>query len=182
MSDDHPLKTLAPGDEPPKMFLTPNELAAYWCMASHTLANWRHQGIGPSSIVGVCIIYAVDDDACQKNHKGRTSHDHHDSDQEPGPRPRAEVFRFRQLRLQAGHGCATAGGHKRTAPIRIQKLGGLRLSYGASKRSAAANKFHKGDTIDARGEAHREIFPRRDGSQGEKLVIKYGLVDLIKAA
>ena len=45
----------------------------------------------------------------------------------------------------------------------------------------AANKFHKGDTIDARGEAHRETFPRRDGSQGEKLVIKHGSVDLIKA-
>jgi|TARA_B100001741_G_scaffold68893_2_gene55039 single-strand DNA-binding protein len=45
----------------------------------------------------------------------------------------------------------------------------------------AANKFHKGDTIDARGEAHRETFPRRDGSQGEKLVIKFGTVDLIKA-
>lgn len=44
-----------------------------------------------------------------------------------------------------------------------------------------ADKFHKGDTIDVRGEAHREIFPRRDGSQGEKLVIKFASVDLVKA-
>ena len=70
MTDDHPLKHLAPGDEPPKMFLTPTELATYWCMASHTLANWRHQGIGPKfTKVGARIIYAVDDViAYEKNH------------------------------------------------------------------------------------------------------------------
>jgi hypothetical protein len=61
-NDDHPLKHLAPGDEPPKMFLTPKELADYWCMATHTLANWRHSGIGPKfTKVGARIIYAVDD-------------------------------------------------------------------------------------------------------------------------
>ena len=44
----------------------------------------------------------------------------------------------------------------------------------------AANKFHKGDTIDARGEAHRDTW-EKDGVKREKLVIKFGTVDLIKA-
>lgn len=62
MTDDHPLRHLAHGDEPPKMFLTPNELADYWRMASHTLAIWRHKGIGPKfTKVGARIRYAVDD-------------------------------------------------------------------------------------------------------------------------
>lgn len=44
----------------------------------------------------------------------------------------------------------------------------------------AADKFHKGDTIDARGEAHRDTWVT-DGVKREKLVIKFGTVDLIKA-
>ncbi len=62
MTDDHPLKHLSPGDEPPKLFLTPKELADYWSMAVHTLANWRHGGIGPTyTKVGARILYSVDD-------------------------------------------------------------------------------------------------------------------------
>jgi single-strand DNA-binding protein len=44
----------------------------------------------------------------------------------------------------------------------------------------AADKFHKGDTIDARGEAIRETW-EKEGVKREKLVIKFGSVDLIKA-
>lgn len=67
---DHPLRHLATGDEPPKLFLTPKELADYWRMAAHTLANWRHQGIGPKfTKVGARILYSVDDlIAYEKNH------------------------------------------------------------------------------------------------------------------
>lgn len=48
------------------------------------------------------------------------------------------------------------------------------------KAERAADKFHKGDTIDARGEAHRETW-EKEGVKREKLVIKFGSVDLIKA-
>ena len=44
----------------------------------------------------------------------------------------------------------------------------------------AADKFHKGDTVDVRGEAHRETW-EKEGVKREKLVIKFGSVDLIKA-
>ena len=46
----------------PKLTLTPNELADYWSMAPHTLANWRHQGIGPRfTKVGARVLYRVGD-------------------------------------------------------------------------------------------------------------------------
>lgn len=62
MNDEHPLRNLGPKDEPPKLFLTPKELAEYWRMAPHTLANWRHQGIGPKfTKVGARILYGVED-------------------------------------------------------------------------------------------------------------------------
>ena len=44
----------------------------------------------------------------------------------------------------------------------------------------AADKFHKGDTVDVRGEAHRETW-EKEGVKREKIVIKFGTVDLIKA-
>lgn len=60
--DDHPLKVRMRAADPPRMFLTPQELADYWAMATHTLANWRAQGIGPHfTKVGARILYAVDD-------------------------------------------------------------------------------------------------------------------------
>ena len=43
----------------------------------------------------------------------------------------------------------------------------------------AADKFHKGDTVDVRGELTRETW-EKDGKKGEKLVIKFASVDLIK--
>lgn len=43
-----------------------------------------------------------------------------------------------------------------------------------------ADKFHKGDTVDVRGEAHRDTW-EKDGIKREKLVIKFASVDLIKA-
>ena len=42
-----------------------------------------------------------------------------------------------------------------------------------------ADKFHKGDTVDVRGELTRETW-EKDGRKGEKLVIKFPSVDLIK--
>jgi single-strand DNA-binding protein len=41
------------------------------------------------------------------------------------------------------------------------------------------DKFHKGDTVDVRGELTRETW-EKDGKKGEKLVIKFASVDLIK--
>ncbi|MBB78334.1 MAG: hypothetical protein CL844_04970 [Crocinitomicaceae bacterium] len=60
--DDHILRELKSGDGLPKANLTPKELAEFWCMADHTLANWRHQGIGPKfTKVGARILYKVED-------------------------------------------------------------------------------------------------------------------------
>lgn len=44
-----------------------------------------------------------------------------------------------------------------------------------------ANKLHKGDTVDVRGEVKRETFVRKSGEPGEKIVIQFATVDLIKA-
>ncbi|MBB78335.1 MAG: hypothetical protein CL844_04975 [Crocinitomicaceae bacterium] len=44
-----------------------------------------------------------------------------------------------------------------------------------------ANKLHKGDTVDVRGELKRETFTRRDGTTGEKLIVVYPSVDVIKS-
>ena len=47
-------------------------------------------------------------------------------------------------------------------------------------KERVADKFHKGDTVDVRGEAHRDTW-EKEGIKREKLVIKFASVDLIKA-
>lgn len=60
--EQHPLITRMYAADPPRLYLTPQELADYWAMAPHTLANWRHQGIGPVfTKVGARILYCVRD-------------------------------------------------------------------------------------------------------------------------
>jgi len=60
--DEHPLLNMKDKDDLPKLFVTPAELANYWRMKPHTLANWRHQGIGPKfTKVGARILYSVTD-------------------------------------------------------------------------------------------------------------------------
>ena len=60
--DEHPLLNMKDKDDLPKLFVTPVELANYWRMKPHTLANWRHQGIGPKfTKVGARILYSVPD-------------------------------------------------------------------------------------------------------------------------
>lgn len=71
-NEDHPLNKWAKeqgGNGPPKTMMTPKELATYWAMAPHTLANWRHQGIGPHfKKVGARVLYAVSDVINYENH------------------------------------------------------------------------------------------------------------------
>ena len=60
--NEHPLVTRQKQFDPPRGYLTPKELAEWWAMAPHTLANWRHQGIGPVfTKVGARILYPVDE-------------------------------------------------------------------------------------------------------------------------
>jgi len=44
-----------------------------------------------------------------------------------------------------------------------------------------ADKFHKGDLIDARGELERQTYTKRDGTPGEKLVVAFAKVEKLAA-
>jgi len=56
----------------------------------------------------------------------------------------------------------------------------LAVEVWGKQAETLANKLHKGDTVDVRGELKRETFSRRDGTSGEKLVVTYPSVDVIK--
>lgn len=60
--DQHPLVARMFASDPPRLYLTPQELADYWAMSPRTLASWRHQGKGPIyTRVGNRALYAVQD-------------------------------------------------------------------------------------------------------------------------
>ena len=46
-----------------------------------------------------------------------------------------------------------------------------------AQAAAMADKFHKGDLIDARGELERQTYTKRDGTPGEKLVVAFAKVE-----
>lgn len=48
-----------------------------------------------------------------------------------------------------------------------------------ARAATVADKFHKGDLIDARGDLERQTYPKRDGTQGEKLVVAFAKVEKI---
>jgi len=48
-----------------------------------------------------------------------------------------------------------------------------------AQAATIADKFHKGDLIDARGELERQTYTKRDGTPGEKLVVAFAKVEKI---
>jgi hypothetical protein len=57
---DHPLLCWAAETDPPRLYLTPKDLAGYWNMSVSTINNWRHQGIGPNyTKIGFRVVYSV---------------------------------------------------------------------------------------------------------------------------
>ena len=50
-----------------------------------------------------------------------------------------------------------------------------------AQAAAMADKFHKGDLIDARGELERQTYTKRDGTPGEKLVVAFAKVEKLAA-
>ena len=48
-----------------------------------------------------------------------------------------------------------------------------------AQAATIAEKFHKGDLIDARGELERSTYTKRDGTPGEKLVVAFAKVEKI---
>lgn len=55
----------------------------------------------------------------------------------------------------------------------------VQVEFWGKAADRVVDKFHKGDTVDVRGELTRETWDK-DGKKGEKLVIKFASVDLIK--
>lgn len=50
-----------------------------------------------------------------------------------------------------------------------------------AQAATIADKFHKGDLIDARGELERQTYTKRDGTPGEKLVVAFAKVEKLAA-
>lgn len=50
-----------------------------------------------------------------------------------------------------------------------------------AQAATIADKFRKGDLIDARGELERSTFTKRDGTPGEKLVVAFAKVEKLAA-